>query len=111
LRGRKTGNIRIRDLDGGSRKKAKPMKPGNKLVEKSVFQTLCALPHALCFFIPNSHRGVGAGPYGPEAAFPLGRRPLWPLRAGGPLPNSNICPPSSDIRHLSSDICLPSSVL
>ncbi len=66
-------NAEKKNLECGSRKKAKPTKLGNKLIEKSVFLTLWALPHALClcFIIPNSHRGVGAGPYGPEAAFPL----------------------------------------
>jgi len=38
----------------GSRKKAKPMEIGNKLVEKSVFKTLRALPHVLCPVLYNS---------------------------------------------------------
>jgi hypothetical protein len=33
---------------------AKHIEPDNKLIEKSVFLTLCPLPHALCFTIPNS---------------------------------------------------------
>ncbi len=59
-------NAEKKNLECGSRKKVKPTEPGNKLIEKSVFLTLWALPHALClcFFIPNS-------------AFPL--------------PNSNFC--------------------
>jgi len=28
--------------------KGKAMEPGSKLTEKSVFETLCALPHAIC---------------------------------------------------------------
>ena len=44
----------------GSRNKVNPMEPGNKLIEKSIFQTLYALspyplPYAPSFRIPPSH--------------------------------------------------------
>jgi len=58
---------------------------------------LCSLRSAPCFIIPNSHRGVGAGPYG----FRLGEPAYSSERpeAAFPLPNSNFCPPLSVIRH------------
>ena len=49
-----------------------------------------------------------------HSAFPPGRRPLWPLRAGGRIPNSEfkrLCPPSSVLRLLSSVPCPLSSAL
>ncbi len=87
----------------------KAMEPGSKLTKKISFLNAmrsapCPLPYAfsfrlphsafrlpisaLCFLIPHSHRGVGAGPYGPEAAFPL--------------PNSNFCPLTSVFCPLTS---------
>ena len=58
---------------------------------------LCSLRSAPCFIIPNSHRGLGAGPYG----FRLGEPAYSSERpeAAFPLPNSNFCPPLSVICH------------
>jgi len=41
-------NAEKKNAEYGSRKKAKPMEPGNRLIEKAVFYALCALHHALC---------------------------------------------------------------
>jgi len=61
------------------------------------------------FFFPHSRRGVGAGPYGPEAEFPypssVFRRPPSIFRR----PPSAIRHPSSVIRRPSSFFPIPHS--
>ena len=81
----------------GSRKKAKPMGLGNKLIEKAVFKTLGALRHALCPMLYHSKFPPGRrrNPYGPEAAFPL--------------PNSDFCPQTSVFCPLFTDLLLDNS--
>ncbi len=93
-------NAEKKNLECGNRKKAKPTEPGNKLIEKSVFLTLWALPHALCLFfiIPNS-------------AFRLPHSYFCPLSSDLCLLSSDLCLLSSDLCLLSSDLCLLSSGL
>jgi len=74
----------------GSRKKEKPMEPGNKPIEKSVFKcyALFPMPSDLCFIIPTS------------ASSPRRNSAL-----------SAICPLSTTLCLLTSDLCLLTSDL
>ena len=66
---------------------------------------LRVMPYALCPLIPPSHRGVGIGPYGPEAAFPLLFSVLKPHYITlCPSPRGRRLHNTGSIRNLKSEI-------